>query len=621
MPLRTPSALISCSTLLGLSCAALLSCGPRETERAPAKLEEPAKAARASARAPEVRPPVAAARPHEITSPHGVRVDEYYWLRDDEREDPKVLEYLKRENAYTDAVLAPLRGLEQRLFDEIVGRIKKDESTPPYRDRGYYYYTRFEPGKEYPIRARRAGSQDAPEQLVLDSNALAAGHEFFEVGDWAVSPDGRLVAWAEDTVGRRQYTVRFKDLETGEVLADAIPNCTASLAWYADNKTILYVEKDPVTLLGVRVKQHALGTPTSADRLVHEEPDHSFYLSVGETGDHEYVTLELSSTVSDELRFAPAADPAATFRVLSPRERDHEYEADHIDGRWIVRSNWQAQDFRLLAVADNDVPTAMRGGWRELVPHRPGTLLRGFDVFKGHLVLEERADALLRVRVAPWGKGGAPGEFFTIDSDEPAYAAELSINAEQDASWLRYSYTSLTTPETIYELHMDSRERRELKRQPVLGDFDPDNYVSERVWAPARDGARVPVSLVYRKGAKREGGAPLYQYAYGSYGSSVDPYFRAYSLSLLDRGVIYAIAHVRGGEELGRAWYEDGKLLRKRNTFNDFIDVTEHLVREGYAAPGKVAATGGSAGGLLMGAISNMRPELYRVIVADVPFV
>ncbi len=598
--------------------------GERPQERSPAASEPSAAAdAKASARAlAELpRPPVADVRPHEVPSPHGARVDNYYWLRDDERKDPDVLAYLKAENEYKDAVLAPVRALEDRLFDEIVGRLKKDESSPPYRDRGYYYFKRYEPGKEYPIRTRRAGSVDGPEQLVLDSNALAEGRAYFSVGDWAVSPDNKLVAWAEDTVGRRQYTLRFKNLETGELLPDQIPNCKASLAWYGDSATILYIEKDPVTLLGNRVKQHELGAPVSEDRLIHEEKDSSFYLSVDETGDHEYVTLHLSSTVSDELRYAPAADPGAAFRVLSPRQRDHEYDADHLAGRWVVRTNWDAKNFRLMQVADDKVELASRAGWRELVPHRPGTLLRGFDLFKGHLVLAERAEALARIRVAPWTAEGDVGEFFVIEGDDPAYAAELDTNAEQGAEWLRYSYNSLTTPETIYEINMTTRERRLLKRQPVLGDFDENNYKSERVWANARDGARVPVSLVYRVGTKRDGGAPMYQYAYGSYGSSVDPYFRSYALSLLDRGFVFAIAHVRGGQEMGREWYEAGKLLRKRNTFRDFIDVTEHLVREGYAAEDKVAAGGGSAGGLLMGAIVNMRPELYRVVVADVPFV
>jgi oligopeptidase B len=404
-------------------------------------------------------------------------------------------------------------------------------------------------------------------------------------------------------------------LGTGEVLPDRIPGTSASMAWADDNRTLLYVENDPETLLSVRVKRHVLGTDTATDELVYEEPDHSFYMSLERTGDEKYILLHLGSTVSDEVRFVPADRPNAELRVLAPRERDHEYDADHIGGRWIVRTNWQAKNFRMMAVADRDVGRKSR--WRELVPHADDVLIRGFALFDDYVAIGERSDGLQRIRIRPWR---GEKEFF-VRSDEPAYSARIDVNAEQSTRWLRYRYTSLTTPDTVYEIDMKSGERRLLKRQEIPGGFEAESYATERLWAEARDGKRVPVSVVYRKGFERNGTAPLYQYGYGSYGASSDPAFRSSILSLVDRGFVFAIAHVRGGQEMGRSWYDDGKLLEKRNTFTDFIDVTRHLVAHGYVAPDKVVAVGGSAGGLLVGAVANMEPELYRVIVAHVPFV
>jgi len=564
---------------------------------------------------PEPVPPIAAVRPQIVESLHGNRTDEYYWLRDDSRENPEVIAHLEAENAYKAAMTAHSQALEDRVYSEIIARIKQDDSTVPYRLRGHWYFTRYETGNEYPFYARKAGTLDAPEQLMLDVDRMAQGHGFFQVGALAVSPDNRLLAWVEDPVGRRQFTLRFKDLETGEVLPGAIPNVDPYLAWTADSRSILYLEKHPETLLGYRVRRHVLGTDPATDALVYEQDDESFYTAVATTKDERYILIVSQSTVSTEYRYARADDPALAFRVLLPRERDHEYHAEHIDGRWIIRTNWQAPNFRLMEAAVGE--EGDRANWRELLAHRDDAFVHGFDVFRDFLAIEERSGAMRKIRIRPWG--GSP-DFF-ISADEAAYTAGLGQNRELDTHVVRYEYTSLTTPATVYDYDIRTGERQLMKRTPVLGDFDPANYRTELVWAVARDGAKVPVSVVYRAGFRRDGTAPMLQYAYGSYGATMDPAFSISRLSLLDRGFVFAIAHVRGGQEMGRRWYEDGKLLNKRNTFNDFIDVTRFLVKEGYADPKRVSAMGGSAGGLLMGAVANLAPADYRAIVAQVPFV
>ena len=561
------------------------------------------------------RPPVAALRPHEVRSPHGVRHDEYHWLRDDTRTDSQVLAHLAAENAYKDAMMAPLAGLEARLYEEIVGRIKQDDSTVPYRERGYWYYLRFEAGREYPVHARRAGSLAAPEEVMLDLEQLARGHEFYEVGALEVSPDTRLLAYAEDTVGRRQYTLRFKDLRTGELLPDAIPNVEAAIAWTADSRTVLYVEKDPETLLGHKVRRHRVGTDPATDTLVYEETDDAYFTDVEPSKDGRYLFIYSHGTLTSEQRYADAADPALEFRVLIPRERGHEYQAEHCEGRWIIRTNWQSPNFRLV-----EAPLAAaadRAGWRDLIAHRPDAFLDDFDVFRDFVAVEERSGGLRRVRIRPLDGG----DEFCLGSDEPAYRVVLGDNEDFSSSSVRYVYTSLTTPPTTYDHDVRTGERTLLKQEPVLGDFDSARYVTEYLWAPARDGQTVPVAVVYRKGYRKDGTAPLLQYGYGSYGLSSDPGFSAALLSLLDRGFVYAIAQVRGGQELGRRWYDSGRLLEKKNSFDDFVDATRFLVREGYADPARVFARGGSAGGLLVGAVANLAPQDYKAIVAHVPFV
>ncbi len=571
--------------------------------------------------APKLTPPVAAVRAEAVDSPHGARLDLYYWLRDDTRLDPRVLGYLADENAYADAVLAPLKKQRENLYEEIVGRIRQDDSTVPYLERGFYYYTRFETGSEYPIHARRrhvpgAAVDAAPEEVLLDGNALARGHEFHQVGGFEVSPDNSLLAYAEDTVGRRQYVIRVRNLATGELYADRIENAEPGVVWADDNLSIVYIEKDPTTLLGLRVKRHRLGTGVAGDELLWEQQDESFYTDVLRSKSNRYIFIATESTVASEWWYARADDPALRFERVLVRERDHEYQVEHLGDTFVIRSNWQAPNFRIMQAPIGSAHD--RATWREVVPHRTDVFVHDFEVFRDHLVVAERSGGLRRIRVRPWAAGA---EETIIAADEPAYTALLGTNVDIDTHVLRYTYTSLTTPTSTYDYDMRTGQRTLLKRDPVLGDFDPANYVTEYVHAIAPDGARVPVSLVYRKGTPRNGTAPLYQYAYGSYGISTDPAFSSSRLSLLDRGFVYAIAHVRGGQELGRQWYDKGRLLHKKNTFTDFVAVTDYLVAQGYAARDKVFAHGRSAGGLLMGAIANLAPDRYRAILADVPFV
>jgi oligopeptidase B len=560
-------------------------------------------------------PPVAEKKPFAVLSPNGNRPDDYYWLRDDDRKDPQVLAYLNAENAYTDALLVHTKPLQEKLYGEIVSRIKQDDSSVPYRKNGWWYYSRWEAGQSYPIYARKQGDLSGPEQVMLDVPKLAAGHEFYSIGAQAVSPNSKLLAYTEDAVGRRQYSLRFKNLETGQTLPDRIENVQPKIAWAADNRTVIYVERDPVTLLGRRVRKHLLGADPASDPIVYEEPDTSFYLDVDKTKDDRYLYIHAQSTVSSEMRVADAHDPDLAFRIFLPRERDHEYQAEHLGNRWIIRTNWQAKNFRIMEVNAGD--EADRGKWRELVPHRGDAFINGMDVFAGFLAIDERTGGLRKIRIRNWSDGA---ERF-IASDDPTYAFSLGDNYEIDATTVRYSYDSLTTPTSIFDFDVQTGERKLLKRDPVLGDFSPSNYDSEYLWATGRDGVKIPVSLVYRKGLKRDGKAPLFQYAYGSYGNSTDPDFSVPLLSLLDRGFVYAIAHVRGGQEMGRDWYDNGRLLKKQNTFNDFVDVTRFLVKERYASPDRVVAYGGSAGGLLMGAVANQAPKDYKAIIAAVPFV
>lgn len=567
----------------------------------------------AMAMAQTAAPPKAAKRPHQVQSPNGTREDSYYWLRDDTRKNPEMLAYLAAENAYADAQLAPLKPLQAKLYEETVSHIKQDDASVPFRKNGYWYGTRFATGADYPIIERRKGELGAPAETMFDQPAMARGHNFFALGDWDVSPDNQRVAWAEDVVGRRQYTLKVKSLATGEVAGDTITNIEPNLVWAGDNRTLLYIEKDPVTLRGFRVKAHQLGTPASADRLLYEEKDDTFNMRLLKTADERWICIAISSTVSDEQRCAPTANPTQ-FTVIAPRAREFRYDADHIGDHWVIRTNRGAKNYKLVTVADAALGKGP-AAWRDLTPASDSVFIQNFQPFEGFIAIDQREGGNRMIRLLT-----DAGKSVPVKADEPAYQMALSINAEAKTDWVRYTYASLVTPTTTYEVNARTGERRVLKVAPVPG-YDPTKYTTERLWATARDGTRIPVSIVYAKGVKRDGTAPLFQYAYGSYGISTDPAVDPGRIGLLDRGVVYAIAHIRGGQEMGRGWYDDGHLLNKRNSFTDFIDVTRFLVANKYAAKGRVAALGGSAGGLLMGGVANMAPEDYKVIIAQVPFV
>ena len=561
------------------------------------------------------RPPIAPRKPFAVVSPHGTRNDPYYWLRDDERANPEVLAYLKEENAFRERSMARSKTLEDALYDEIYARLKQDDSTVPYRKNGFWYSTRFEPGKEHPIFVRRKNSLDAPEEILLDANVLAAGHEYYRIGALDVSVDSMWLAYCEDTVGRRQFTLRFKNLQSGEIEPVAIADVETDIAWANDNRTLLYVEKDPDTLLGIYVKKHVLGNDPKNDELVFEQTDKRFYTGVSKSKSDSFIFIHMESTLSSEWRYARADDPQLRFDTFLEHEPDHEYDLEHLGDDFIVRSNWQARNFRLARApiaAHSD-----RAGWINVMAHRDDAYIEDFDVFNEFLAVSVRTGGLHKICIHSFVRGA---DFF-IGSDEAAYTTSMSVNLELDTEIVRYAYASLTTPTTLYDYNVRTREQVLLKRDPVLGSFDPKDYATEFLMAPGRDGTAIPVSLVYRRGFVPNGTSPLLQYGYGAYGISMDPSFSSARLSLLDRGFVYAIAHVRGGQEMGRAWYDAGRKLHKKNSFYDFMDVTSMLLERGYAAKNKVFAMGGSAGGLLMGAISNQATDVYRAIVAQVPFV
>lgn len=597
---------------------------------------------------PPAAPPMASAKPHEVRSSFGVRQDPYYWLRDDERANPEVMSYLRAENAYLAQCFADLKPLEEQIYAEIIGRLKPDDSTVPYRKRGFWHYLRYEAGMEYPIFARRKDSPGAPEQIVLDANAASAGCDYYEVGALEISPDGEWLAFCEDTVGRRQYTLRFKNLIGGEILPVAIKDVEADVVWANDNRTVLYVEKDPETLLGLRVKKHVLGSDPRDDAVVFEQTDTTLYTGLSKSKSDRFLFIYMDGTLSTEWRYAQASDPALSFKTFLPRERGHEYAIEHVEDRFVIRTNWQAANFRLMWVPIGR--EQYRDEWRDLMPPRDDAYIEDFEVFTRYLAASVRHGGLLKVAVqqlpsgdaarggastdsravaaktgaaapeaAPAGATGPEARF--LAGDEPACTMAISVNAELDSELLRYTYSSLATPTTVYDYNMRTGEKTLLKRDPVLGHFDSAEYQTELRFAPARDGAQIPVSLIHRKNFVRDGSAALLQYAYGSYGLSMDPDFSSARLSLIDRGFVFAIAHVRGGQEMGRAWYEAGRQLHKLNTFSDFVDVTRFLVSEGYASKDKVAAMGSSAGGMLMGVVANTNPRDYRGIVAQVPFV
>jgi oligopeptidase B len=558
-------------------------------------------------------PPVAAKRPTPLEMHGQTRVDDYYWLRD--RDNPEVIAYLEAENAYRETMTAHTARLQQTLFEEIVERIPQTDVEVPVRIDDFYYYRRYEEELEYPIYARRKGSLDAPEEILLDVNELAEGHDYYSVAGVNVSIEHDILAFASDSVGRRIYTLRFKDLRTGEMLPGRIENVTANSAWAKDNRTIFYTKQHPETLRWYRIYRHVVGTDPSEDEMVYEEADETFSSYVYRTKSKDYIVIGSSQTIADEYRIIDASRPTGTPRVFTPRERGHEHSINHAGDTFYIRTNDGARNFRLMKTPES---ATSRDNWVEVIPHRENVYLGGFEVFRTLLVVSERENALTQLRIIPFS---GEGEHY-IRFDEPAYYVSIGENPEYDTEVLRFEYTSMTTPWSVYDYDTSSGERTLMKREEVGGGFNPADYATERVSAVARDGRRIPVSIVYnRHEYRRDGGHPLLLYAYGSYGSSSEPTFNSARLSLLDRGFAWAVAHVRGGQELGREWYEEGKLFHKKNTFTDFIDVAEFLIEQDYADPDRLFAYGGSAGGLLMGAVANMRPELWRGIVAAVPFV
>ncbi|GAB3224456.1 oligopeptidase B [Hymenobacter seoulensis] len=559
-----------------------------------------------------LKPPVAAIKPKQLTSPFGTRTDNYYWLN--ERENPEVISYLNAENAYTEQQLAPVKGLQEKLFQEIKGRIKEQDESVPYRDNGYYYYTRFEAGAEYPIYCRKKGSLTAPEEILLNANELGKGKAYYQIGGFEVSDDNQVLAYSEDVVSRRLYTLRFRNLKTGQLYPEQIINTSGNAAWAADNKTVFYTRKDPTTLLDYQLYRHTLGTDPKQDALVYEEKDNTYRIQVGRSKSRKYIFLQAGSTMSSETRYLEAANPTAPLKVFLAREADHLYDVEHFGDQFYVRSNAGAPNYRLLKTP---VTNTAKTAWQEVIPHRKDVFLENMELFKDYLVLGERKEGLLQLRVIRW----KDKQEHYLNFGEPTYTAAISINPEFDTPVLRYSYSSLTTPASTYDYDMNARSRKLMKEQAVLGGFKKEDYVTERVYATATDGTKIPMSIVYKKGFQKNGSAPMLQYAYGSYGITMNPTFSAARLSLLDRGFAYVVCHIRGGQEMGRQWYEDGKKLKKKNTFTDFTDCSKFLIDQKYTSAQKLFAMGGSAGGLLMGAVVNLHPEYYKGVVAAVPFV
>jgi len=560
----------------------------------------------------EVVPPVAKKIPKELTTHGHTRVDNYYWMN--QRENPEVISHLEAENAYKKAVMKHTETLQDELFDEIKSKIKQEDESVPYKKNGFFYYTRTVPETEYYLVCRKKGSLDAEEQVMLDVNKMAEGHEYYQLGGSSVSPNNKLLAFGVDTVSRRKYTVHFKNLETGEILEDAIPMTTGGAVWANDNKTVYYVLKDDVTLRSERIMKHVLGTPVEDDEEVFYEDDETFSTFIYKTKSQKYLIIGSESTLTSEYRFLDADNPEGEFKIIQPRTRELEYSVDHFGDYFYIRTNLDALNFRLMKTP---VTATEKENWEEVIPHREDVYFSDFEIFRDYLVVSERKEGLTELRVMPWENG----DEYYIEFDEEVYTVRPNVNLEFNTNELRFNYTSLTTPNSIFDFNMKTRERKLLKEEEILGDFDKNDYVTKRIYAPARDGKKIPMSLVYKKGLEKNGENPALIYGYGSYGYTIDPTFRLSILPLLDRGFVYAIAHIRGGQINGRKWYEDGKLLNKMNTFTDFNDCAQYLISENYTSEEKLFAKGGSAGGLLMGACMNMRPDLYKGIIANVPFV
>lgn len=592
--------------LYAAACAAILmnACNPAKKE----------------AKQDDIAPPTAEKKPDTLT---GNRVDNYYWMKlsdaqkNAEQKDEvttKVINYLNSENDYLAAKMKHTEALQEKLYTEIVGRIKQTDESVPYKKNGYWYYTRYQEGQEYPIHCRKKGTLEATEEVLLNVNEMAKGHSYYSIAGLSVSEDNNLLAYGEDSVSRRRYTIYVKDLTTGKLVGEPILNTTGGVTWANDNKTLFYSRKDSVTLLPRWIMKHTLGTSPAKDVSVYEEKDDTFYTSIYKTKSKKFLVIVSGSTLTSDYQILNANTPDGKWTNFSPRERGHEYSIDHYQDKFYIVTNWDALNFRLMETPDTKTAKA---NWKEKIAHRDDTLLEGIDIFKDYLVVSERSKASTQLRIM---NQKSKDEHY-MEFAEPAYTIYSSTNLDFDTDLLRYGYTSMTTPNSTYDYNMKTKERKLLKQQEVVGGYNPEDYQTERLWATAKDGTKIPMSIVYKKGLKKDGTNPTMLYGYGSYGASMDPTFSSTRLSLLNRGFVYAIAHIRGGQEMGRKWYEDGKMFKKKNTFTDFIDCAEFLIEEKYTTPEHLFASGGSAGGLLMGAVVNMRPDLFKGVIAAVPFV
>jgi oligopeptidase B len=566
---------------------------------------------------PDVTAPIAEKVPFKRVIHADTVVDNYFWMIDYFKKGPdsnKVIDYLNAENTYLDTMMSGTKEFQKSLFTELKARIKEKDESVPYLKNGYYYYTRTEDGKQYYKYCRKKGSLDAPEEVLLDVDKMAEGHSYYSATGFNISPDNKLMAYGVDTVSRREYVIYIKNLVTSELSKEIIKGTTGSVAWANDNKTFFYTAKNPVTLLTEKIMKHRLGEDMVKDQIAYEEKDNSNYIGVGRAKSGKFIYIYSGATTSSDTRFISADEPDAPFKIFQPRIKDVLYDVTALEDKFLIVTNKDALNFKLM-----ECPLDKTGieNWKEVIPHRKDVLLEGVDEFKDFLVVSERKNGLTQLSI----RNLKADEAHYLDFGEAAYTAYTTANMEYSSAVLRYSYTSLTTPSSTYDYQMADRKKNLLKQQEVLGGYHVEDYKTERLYATAKDGTQIPVSLVYKKGIKRDGSAPLLLYGYGSYGASMDPTFSSTRLSLLDRGFVYAIAHIRGGQEMGRQWYEDGKMMKKINTFTDFIDCGKYLIEQKFTSKGHLYAQGGSAGGLLMGAVMNMAPDLWNGIIAQVPFV
>ncbi len=559
-----------------------------------------------------IEPPKAKMKEKHLIMHGDTRIDYYYYMN--QREDTEVLAYLEAENEYLNKMMKHTGNLQKQLFRELKGRIKQDDESAPFYKNGYYYYHRYEEGGEYPVYCRKKGSLDAKEEIILNVPKMAAGHAFYNIATYDVSTDNNLVAFTVDTLGRRQYQVKIKNMKTGKITGTGIEYCGGSVVWANDNKTLFYTSIHPETLRYESIYKFNIAVQAEPVKVFFEEDETFYYVSISKTKDDKYLVISSNSTLSNEVHVLDADNQDGMFRIFHPREKDLRYSVWHDKGEFFILTNWNATNFRLMKTCSDKTS---KENWKEVIAHREDVLLENIDVFDNHLVIQERAKGLRNIRIIDKSTGQEHYIYFK----EEAYSAQIGHNPNTDTAVLRYTYTSMTTPHSVYDYNMDTGEQELVKQQEVVGDFEPGNYETRRYYAVARDGTKVPISLVYKKGLKRDGNNPVKLFGYGSYGASLNPRFNSNYLSLLDRGFVVAYAHARGGQDLGRQWYENGKLLKKKNTFYDFIDCAEFLIEKNYTRPEKLFAKGASAGGLLVGAVANMRPDFFKGIIAGVPFV